>query len=283
LTLALYILHSLTLALYILHSTAAMGETLDRGMVLVMSLWDDSAVNMLWLDSDFPADRPASAPGVSRGPCATTSGKPDELMKDSPDSNVKYSNIKYGSIGSTFHAGPTPPPAPEPPTPPAPAGSCTFLHATRPPPPPPPPSSAQPCRRPPAPVSLFSFFACLAPAIEHSHFSPLFNFVRVLLHAGACTACGYSCDANCNCGRCNTKPGCDSQTQCLGPCNSGGNAKWCGGGSTPTPAPATPTPAPPGPAPGCPGGSLSACIGLCPSNPPVAYKACVDDCVKRCS
>jgi cellulose 1,4-beta-cellobiosidase len=53
---------------------------------------------------------------------------------------------------------------------------------------------------------------------------------------------------------------------------------------TPTPAPATPTPGPPGPAPsGCPGGSLSACIGLCPSDPPAAYKACVNSCVTRCS
>jgi hypothetical protein len=52
--------------------------------------------------------------------------------------------------------------------------------------------------------------------------------------------------------------------------------------SPPTPSPA---PAPgPGPAPsGCPGGSLSACIGLCPSSPAVAYKACVDACVTRCS
>jgi hypothetical protein len=55
--------------------------------------------------------------------------------------------------------------------------------------------------------------------------------------------------------------------------------------TTPTPAPAAPTPAPgPGPAPpGCPGGSLSACIGLCPSTPAAAYKACVDSCVSRCS
>jgi len=40
----------------------------------------------------------------------------------------------------------------------------------------------------------------------------------------------------------------------------------------------------PGPSPsGCPGGSLSACIGLCPSSPPAAYKACVQECVSRCS
>ena len=90
---------------------------------------------------------------------------------------------------------------------------------------------------------------------------------------GTCRACGYNCDANCNsCGRCNTKPGCDSETQCTTTCNGGGNAKWCGGGVGPSPGPS-----------GCPGGSLAACIGLCPSTPPAAYKACVQDCTARCS
>jgi cellulose 1,4-beta-cellobiosidase len=31
-----------------------MGDAMDRGMVLVMSLWADYAVRMLWLDSIFP-------------------------------------------------------------------------------------------------------------------------------------------------------------------------------------------------------------------------------------
>ena len=35
----------------------AHGDALGRGMVLVMSLWDDHDSNMLWLDSDFPLDR----------------------------------------------------------------------------------------------------------------------------------------------------------------------------------------------------------------------------------
>jgi aryl-phospho-beta-D-glucosidase BglC (GH1 family) len=85
---------------------------------------------------------------------------------------------------------------------------------------------------------------------------------------GQCNACGYSCDANCICGRCNEKPGCDSEDTCMGNCNAGKNAKWCGGGtpSSPTPAPPgpapTPTPAPPGPGPGpvpsgCPGTAVS--------------------------
>jgi len=44
---------------------------------------------------------------------------------------------------------------------------------------------------------------------------------------------------------------------------------------------AHPGPTPPTPS-GCPGGSLPACIGLCPSDA-AAYKACVGVCVQRCS
>jgi len=99
--------------------------------------------------------------------------------------------------------------------------------------------------------------------------------------AGAtCNGCGYVCDADCNCGHCNTKPGCMSESMCLSNCNSGQNAKWCGG-STPAP-PAPPSPPTP-PSSECPGGSLSACIGLCPSSPAVAFQACVQDCTKRCT
>eukprot|EP00041_Stephanoeca_diplocostata_P029829 m.888884 g.888884 ORF g.888884 m.888884 type:complete len:348 (+) comp23640_c0_seq6:889-1932(+) len=147
-----------------------MGDVLDRGVVLVMSLWADYAVHMLWLDSDYPTDQPTSKPGVARGTCATTSGVPSDLINNSPDSQVVYSNIRWGPIGSTT------PPGPNPPAPPGPN-----------PPPPFPPN-------PPPP----------------------------------------------------------------------------------------PGPNPPPPPSGCPGGNLAACIALCPSNPPDAYKACVADCVKRC-
>merc|ERR1739842_204799 len=34
-----------------------MGESLKRGHVLVMSMWDDHDANMLWLDSDYPLDK----------------------------------------------------------------------------------------------------------------------------------------------------------------------------------------------------------------------------------
>ena len=79
-----------------------MGEALERGMVLVMSLWDDHAANMLWLDSDYPLNKPASAPGVARGTCPTSSGKPSDVEKQHPNAGVTYSNIKFGELDSTY-------------------------------------------------------------------------------------------------------------------------------------------------------------------------------------
>jgi cellulose 1,4-beta-cellobiosidase len=79
-----------------------MGRSMDTGMVLVMSLWDDHEAYMLWLDSNYPVDKPASQPGVARGACATTSGRPDDVEKNFPHSSVKFSNIKFGDIGSTY-------------------------------------------------------------------------------------------------------------------------------------------------------------------------------------
>nr|ADB23428.1 CBH [Drepanopeziza brunnea f. sp. 'multigermtubi'] len=83
---------------------AAMGESLGRGVVLVMSIWDDHAANMLWLDSSYPPTKDPSAPGVTRGTCAPTSGVPKDVEASSPDSSVTFSNIKWGPIGSTFKA-----------------------------------------------------------------------------------------------------------------------------------------------------------------------------------
>jgi len=81
----------------------AMGESMDRGHVLVMSMWDDHYAHMLWLDSAFPTD-PAVAndPGVVRGPCPTTSGDPTDVEVNSGNSTVIFSDIKFGAIGSTF-------------------------------------------------------------------------------------------------------------------------------------------------------------------------------------
>lgn len=77
-----------------------MGKALAGDMVLVMSVWDDHAVNMLWLDSTFPTDQ-AGQPGVDRGACPTTSGVPSDVEANAPNSNVIFSNIRFGPIGST--------------------------------------------------------------------------------------------------------------------------------------------------------------------------------------
>eukprot|EP00727_Mastigamoeba_balamuthi_P003914 m51a1_g1352 putative glycoside hydrolase (557) ;mRNA; f:356688-358460 len=84
------------------------GEMLRRGMVLVLSLWDDHDVNMLWLDSNMPATADASKPGVARGSCPTTSGKPTDVESQSPNARVVFSNIKYGTLGSTTPGVPAP-------------------------------------------------------------------------------------------------------------------------------------------------------------------------------
>jgi cellulose 1,4-beta-cellobiosidase len=84
-----------------------MGGSLGRGMTLVMSIWDDHDVNMLWLDSTYPTD--STAPMSKRGPCAITSGKPSDVEANSPDAHVKFSKIRTGEIDSTYPAGPSPP------------------------------------------------------------------------------------------------------------------------------------------------------------------------------
>ncbi|KAI0316201.1 cellobiohydrolaseI [Amylostereum chailletii] len=81
---------------------ARLGDAFQAGMVLVMSLWDDHDVNMLWLDSDYPAGSSTSQPGIARGSCATTSGVPTQVEAQSPNAQVTFSNIKVGPIGSTF-------------------------------------------------------------------------------------------------------------------------------------------------------------------------------------
>jgi cellulose 1,4-beta-cellobiosidase len=80
----------------------AMGDAFKRGMVLVLSIWDDTSVSMLWLDSDYPTTADASKAGVNRGPCSTSSGKPADIEKSNANAAVVYSNIKWGEIDSTY-------------------------------------------------------------------------------------------------------------------------------------------------------------------------------------
>jgi cellulose 1,4-beta-cellobiosidase len=79
-----------------------MGEAIERGMVLVMSLWDDSQVNMLWLDSQYPVDEVGVA-GTKRGPCpGGFESTPEHLRATVPDAKVTFSAIKVGVLGSTY-------------------------------------------------------------------------------------------------------------------------------------------------------------------------------------
>ena len=79
-----------------------MGKSFEEGMVLVMSLWDDHAVDMLWLDSTYPPTKSPTAPGVARGSCSTDSGKPEDVESRYPSASVTYFNIKSGELGSTY-------------------------------------------------------------------------------------------------------------------------------------------------------------------------------------
>lgn len=78
-----------------------LGASMARGHVLALSLWDDHTANMLWLDSNYPTDKSTSTPGVVRGPCATSTGVPSDVESKSPGASVKYSNIRFGDLGST--------------------------------------------------------------------------------------------------------------------------------------------------------------------------------------
>jgi len=91
-----------------------MSKSLSSGMTLVMSIWDDHDVNMLWLDSQYPTDVPADTPMVQRGPCSTSSGKPEDVEKNNADSRVTFSKIRTGELGSTFPGGTPPGPGPTP-------------------------------------------------------------------------------------------------------------------------------------------------------------------------
>lgn len=73
-----------------LGATQGMGEALARGMVLAMSVWWDEGGFMQWLD------------GGDAGPCNATEGDPVNIRKIQPDTEVTFSNIKWGDIGSTF-------------------------------------------------------------------------------------------------------------------------------------------------------------------------------------
>lgn len=69
-----------------------MGESLTRGHVLVMSIWMDYGHQMTWLDGA----------STGRGPCLDGEGHPDVIKELHPDTQVTFSNLKWGEIGSTW-------------------------------------------------------------------------------------------------------------------------------------------------------------------------------------
>jgi len=98
--------------------TSAMGDSLDRGQVMVLSLWDDVEVNMLWLDSAYPLDKDESEPGVLRGECpGGEESTPTYLRNKYPDGYVIFKSVAIGEIGSTQQTVPTQSPT---------AGPCDF-------------------------------------------------------------------------------------------------------------------------------------------------------------
>jgi len=75
------------------------GDALGRGMVLVMSIWEDSGSFMQWLDGQTGD---VSEPGNLRGPCSTTSGQPAQIAANYPNAAVTFSDIKIGDLGTTY-------------------------------------------------------------------------------------------------------------------------------------------------------------------------------------
>ena len=102
-----------------------MGESFKRGQVLVISLWDDSAVNMLWLDSTFPAS--STATGAKRGPCDPSRGGIWWLRQTYPNSQYTVSKLQVRALSTTNPApSPVPPPASNPAPSPVPPPASNF-------------------------------------------------------------------------------------------------------------------------------------------------------------
>lgn len=78
-----------------LGATKGMGESMSRGMVLIFSLWWDSSSFMQWLDQTSSGS----------GPCNATEGNPAVIEAIQPDTQVTFSQIRWGDIGSTFSSG----------------------------------------------------------------------------------------------------------------------------------------------------------------------------------
>lgn len=67
-----------------------MGTALASGMVLAMSIWNDAGGYMNWLDAG------------KAGPCGPKEGMPSRILKEHPNTDVTFSNIKWGDLNTTY-------------------------------------------------------------------------------------------------------------------------------------------------------------------------------------
>jgi cellulose 1,4-beta-cellobiosidase len=74
---------------------ASMGKGMGLGMVLVIGLWDDHYVNMLWLDATYSTDGDPESLGPARGECDVMSGVSVEV----PGAQVVFRISSLGRLG----------------------------------------------------------------------------------------------------------------------------------------------------------------------------------------
>lgn len=67
----------------------AQGRALERGSVLIFSIWNSDGDFMNWMDSG------------DAGPCNATEGNPELILANQPDTHVVFSNVRWGDIDST--------------------------------------------------------------------------------------------------------------------------------------------------------------------------------------
>lgn len=184
--------------------------TINADMIPPISPPPQSTADMLWLDSTYPAG--SSAPGTVRGSCPTTSGNPSYLRSTYPNSNVIFSNIRFGPIGSTVNIGtagtgtggnssPAPPPAATTTAqPPPPQQSCPALYS----------SYVAQCGAPP--VSSCTAAAAAAAATTATTVAPAKPCSTLY---GQCGGIGWSGATCCASGTCVPQSGNPYYSQCL--------------------------------------------------------------------
>jgi cellulose 1,4-beta-cellobiosidase len=81
-------------------SASDLTAAMRRGLVLVLSIWDDPSSDMQWLDGTFPRSAAPGEVGTARGPCRAGEGA--NARGQGARAYVRYTDIKHGPIGSTF-------------------------------------------------------------------------------------------------------------------------------------------------------------------------------------